>query len=374
MQETDDVIVRTIKGFRERKKRIEEHGVNCIPSPFECFRNDFPGVEQGKYYLISGAAKASKTQITSLLFLYTPILYAYENPDKVHLKIFYFPLEELDIKITARFCSYLLYTKSKREKRYSPMVLNCVNENATAPDEVYDLLEFSPKYRDILNFFKDHVEFRKEKNPTGCWKTVTKYAEEHGTIHKKWDERLQKEVFDYYVPDDPLEYVIIIWDHAGLTSTETIDGQKLNLKESIDRLSGFFVYFRDYLHYTPVMVQQQNMDTISLDAYKSKKIMPTLAGLADTKNTGKDCSLFLGITNPYGFEIDDYRGYNTKLLGGYCRFLEVVMSREGESNGYLPLYFDGAVNYFLPLPKPDDATKLNQVYRLIDSNINPQSN
>jgi hypothetical protein len=97
--------------------------------------------------------------------------------------------------------------------------------------------------------------------------------------------------------------------------------------------------------------------------------MPTLAGLADTKNTGKDCNLFLGVTNPHAFEIDDYRGYNTKRLGGYCRFLEVVMHRDGESNGYLPLYFDGAVNFFKPLPKFDDSAKLNQVYQIIDRNM-----
>lgn len=363
-----DVVERTLNGFWERKRRIEEGGVNCIPSPFSNFRNDFPGVEQGKYYLISGAAKASKTQISSLLFLYTPLIYAYENPNKIHLKIFYFPLEETEEKITARFCSHLLHRLSEHKLRYSPMVLNSINENKTVPNEILELF-YTIEYKSILDFYKDHVEFKKDKNPTGCMKTVIKYAEEHGIFHKKWDERLQKMVFDYYEPNDPNEYVIIIWDHAGLTSPETVEGKRLNLKESIDRLSSFFVDFRDNLHYTPVLIQQQNMDTISLDAYKLKKIMPTLAGLADTKNTGKDCSIFLGITNPHAFEIDEYRGYNTKRLGSYSRFLEVVLNREGESNGYLPLYFDGAVNFFRPLPKPDNTSELSQVYQLIDRNM-----
>lgn len=363
-----DVVQRTLNAFKERKKRILEGGVNCIPSPFTSFRSDFPGVEQGKYYLISGAAKASKTQLSSLLFLYTPLLYAYHHPDQVHLKIFYFPLEETPEKITARFCSYLLYTMSEHKMRYSPMVLNSTNEANIVPDEALNLLD-SLEYQSILNFYKDHVEFKKDKNPTGCMKIIMKYAEENGVINKKWDERLQKMVFDYYTPNDPNEYVIIIWDHAGLTNPETIDGRRLNLKESIDKLSSYFVSFRDNLHYTPVLIQQQNMDTISLDAYRLKKIMPTLAGLADTKNTGKDCNLFLGVTNPHAFEIDDYRGYNTKRLGGYCRFLEVVMHRDGESNGYLPLYFDGAVNFFKPLPKFDDSAKLSQVYQIIDRNM-----
>ena len=68
-----NVVQRTLQGFRDNKRKIVEGGVNCIPSPFTCFRNDFPGIEKGKYYLVSGAAKSAKTQLSSLLFLYTHI-------------------------------------------------------------------------------------------------------------------------------------------------------------------------------------------------------------------------------------------------------------------------------------------------------------
>jgi hypothetical protein len=280
-----NLVQRTLSDFRERKKRVVEGGVNCIPSPFTIFRNDYPGVEQGKYYLVSGAAKSAKTQIASFLFLYSPLLYAYEHPDQIHLKIFYFPLEETPEKITARFCSYLLHKLSNHRIRVSPMVLNSTNENNTAPDEVLDML-YTLEYQSILNFYLDHVEFVNQRNPTGCWKIVLKYAQEHGKIITKevviGGEK--KRLFDHYEPDDPNEYVLIIWDHAGLTELE----RGWNLKQCIDKLSEYFIDFRDKFHYTPVLIQQQNIDTISLDAFKQKKIMPTLAGLADTKNTGKD--------------------------------------------------------------------------------------
>lgn len=363
-----NVVQRTLRGFRENKRKIVEGGVNCIPSPFDCFRSDFPGIEKGKYYLVSGAAKSAKTQIASLLFLYTPLLYAYKHPDQVRVKIFYFPLEETPEKITARFCSHLLYELSDKTIRVSPMVLNSINEQKVVDDSILDLLD-TLEYQSILNFYLDRVEFVKDKNPTGCMKKIIAYANENGTMHKKWDDKLKKEVFDYYEPNDPDEYVLILWDHAGLTSLEKSEGRLMNLKETIDKLSSYFVDFRDNLHYTPILIQQQNMDTISLDAFKQKKIMPTLAGLADTKNTGKDCSVMIGITNPYAFEIYDYRGYNTEMLGSYCRFVEMVMNREGESNGYLPLYFDGAVNFFYPLPKPDNKEGLKQVYKLIENNM-----
>ena len=148
----------------------------------------------------------------------------------------------------------------------------------------------------------------------------------------------------------------------------------MTLKECIDKLSEYFMIFRNHYNYSPVMIAQQNSETLSLDAFKANKIRPSLAGIADSKNVGKDCSLMLGITNPFAFELPEYLKYDITRLRGYARFLEVVLNREGESNGVLPLYFDGAVNYFVPLPNASDTTSLSKVYSLVQSNmgINPK--
>ena len=86
------MIERIINNLEIRRERILNGEVNCIPSSFTRFRDDFVGVEQGKYYLISAATKAAKTQLTSKMFIYDPLFYAYKNPDKIHLKVFYFEL------------------------------------------------------------------------------------------------------------------------------------------------------------------------------------------------------------------------------------------------------------------------------------------
>lgn len=75
----------------------------------------------------------------------------------------------------------------------------------------------------------------------------------------------------------------------------------------------------------------------------------------------------LGITNPYSFEIPEYLGYNIQKLKGNARFLEVVLNRNGQSNGICPLYFDGATNFFSELPLPSDVTGLDKVYKYMDS-------
>lgn len=306
--------------------------------------------------------------MASYLFLYTPILYAYHHPDKLRVKVFYFPLEETPEKITMRFMCHLLYTLSNKKIRISPKVLRSVNKDNLISKEVLEILN-SLEYRSILDFYEDHVHFITEKNPTGCWKTINKYALEAGTIHKKkividnkeTGIKQEVEVFDHYEPKDPDEYVIVIWDHAGLTAEE----RSMSLKERIDKLSEYFKDIRNNYGYIPVLIQQQNLETIGLDAFKASKIRPTLAGLADSKNPGKDCTVMLGITNPYAFELPDYLKYNIKQLKGYARFLEVVLNREGESNDVLALYFDGATNYFAPLPSAKDDVKLQKVYNLV---------
>lgn len=282
---------RVIKDITEKRQRILDGKINCIPSPFVNFRNDFPGIEQGKYYLISGASKSGKTQLASYLFLYQPIMYAYEHPDQIRIQIFYFPLEETPESITMRFICYLLYSLSGEKIRVSPMQLNSINKDNILDENVLKLLN-TFQYQSILNFFEDHVHFITERNPTACWKTINRYAQEAGTTYRKTITienketgiKQEREVFDYYQPKDPDEYVEIIWDHAGLTDSE----KGMSLKERIDKLSEYFMIFRNHYNYIPVMIQQQNIETISLEAYKTGKISPTLAGLADSKNTGKD--------------------------------------------------------------------------------------
>ena len=176
------LVQRVLTELEERRQRILRGDINCIPSPFKNFRQDYPGIEKGKMYLVSGAAKSGKTQLTSYLFLYTPILYAYNHPEQVRLKIFYFPLEETPEKITMRFMCHLLYVLSNQTIRVSPMELQSVNSGHVVKPEILELLN-SIEYRSILDFYEDHVIFISERNPTGYWKTINRYAQENGIVH-----------------------------------------------------------------------------------------------------------------------------------------------------------------------------------------------
>lgn len=361
MHESNNLIERTIDFLYKRRDKILKGEINCIPLPFKRFRNELPGIEQGTYYLISGLGKSSKTQITSYLFLYNSLLYAYNNPSVIDVKFFFFPLEETPEAITLRFMSYLLWINYKI--RVSPVDLKSTDSDRPINKEILDKLS-SKEVKDILNFYEEKVIFLTDRNPTGIWKVAKNYADNNGeafykTINVNGEER---KLFDYYVPKNPNEYVFIIVDHVSLIESE----RGMTLRESINKLSEYMVILRNRYNYIPVVVQQQSVETGNLEAFKAGKIRPTLAGLGDSKYTGRDCSVMLGITNPYAFELSEYYGYDIKKLKGNFRVLEVVLNRNGVSNGLCPLFFDGAINLFEELPKPTD-NNINKVYEYSNS-------
>ena len=362
------LIDRILDTLDNRRKRILEGDINCIPSPFRRLSNSFPGIEQDKYYLVSGSTKSAKTQVTNYLFVYTPILYAFEHPEQLRVKIFYFPLEETPENITLRFMSYLLFTLSGKQIRISPTDLKSTNADKILDEEILKILK-SDEYQKILKFYEDNVLFISERNPTGIYKTLKDYADKNGIVHRKKIKITNKETsnteeieaFDYYEPADKKEYVIVITDHVSLLNQE----RGMNLRETINKYSEYMMIIRNNYHYIPVCVQQQSYETTNLEAYKSNKIRPTMAGLSDSRYTAKDCSMMLGITNPFSFELPEYLGYDISKLKGNARFLEIVLNREGESNDITPLYFDGATNYFAELPPPKDTVSMQKVYDLI---------
>lgn len=356
-QNSDSLIKRLYTHLETRRDKILSGQINCIPLPFYRFRSEIPGITQGTYYLVSGATKSGKSQITNYLFVYNSILYAYNHPEQVIPKIFYYNIEETAESITLRFVSYLLYTLDNI--RISPIDLESTNSNNPLSKDILDLLN-TDKYLNILKFYEEHVSYMGSKNPTGIWKDIKAYADNNGkaiyqTI-KLEDKELTK--FSHYIPNNPNEYIFILIDHISIIETES----GLDLRQSINKLSEYLITFRNRYNYIPVVVQQQNIETTGLEAFKANKIRSTMAGLADSKATGKDCSVMLGISNPYSQEVQEYLGYDIRKLKGNFRILEVVLNRNGQSNGLCPLYFDGAVNFYKELPLPNDVINMNKVY------------
>lgn len=361
------LVNRTLEYLQKRRDKILEGGINSIPSPFVRFRSEFIGIEQGKYYCVTAGTKAGKTQFASFMFLYTPLLYAYHNPDKVKLKVFYYPLEETPEDVTKRFMSYLLNQLSDGSIMISPTDLQSTDNSRPVSQETLDLLK-SDLFQDILKFYEDTVIFSASRNATGVYNEVKKYMEENGTVHRRPQKvkddlgnTKEVQVFDWYEPNDPNEYVLVMFDHLSLIQTE----RGMTLKQSADKLSEYFVILRNRYNVTPVLIQQQAFEMESLDAFKANKLRPTAQGLADSKYSARDCNVLLGIFSPFKHELPEYQRYDITKLKDKCRFLEVILNRGGNSGGLIALYFNGAVCDWAELPTPDNTRELSKVYDYI---------
>ena len=286
---------RTLQEIEDKRQRIIDGGVNCIPSPFKRFSNDFCGIEQDTYYCVTSFTKGGKSQIVSYMFIFQAVIYSYFAKEQIDFKILYFPLEETKERIMQRFMSWLLFKKSHGALRVSPKELRSTTQ---ALDEgVIDRLrQFD--MQDILTYFEEHVIFPTEApNPTGIYKYCKQYAEEHGTVHKRTvkmkDElgQLQDvEVFESYEQDNPNEYRMIIIDTINLIDTE----RNMTLKQSIDKLSEYCAkYLRNRYHYSPIIIQQQAFESEGNDAFKLGRVRPSVAGLGDSKYVSRDKQLIV---------------------------------------------------------------------------------
>lgn len=345
--------------IKERRERILSGKANSIPIPFKRFSQSFPGIEKGCFYVITSSTKGAKTQLSSYLFLYNSILYAYEHPEIVRVKVFYYNREDTKEEVIERFQSHLLFLLDNIE--ISPKCLTS-SYNEPVPLHIVELLE-SERYISLVDFFENSIIFSDSSNPTGVWMECSKYARENGKFTKRTIERggTKHEIEDTYIPNDPEEYKIIFYDHVGLVTTE----RGMNTKESIDKLSQYFMELRAKYGFTVVAIQQQAFAGENNESVKNNLVRPTIANLGDSKYTSRDANYVFGLFNPVKFNLTSYMGYNIDILKDNIRFLEIITSRHGSQGNIIALYFDGATCTFKELPRPEDKEALDKIYKYV---------
>ena len=365
---------KVINQFRVRRQKIIEGNVNSVPSPFKRFSNDFIGLEQGTYYIITSYTKGGKSQLCSYL-LYKALMFEYYSKADLSIKILYFNLEETKEKVVTRFISWLLFDWTKGEYRLSPRELMSSKNDSPLDIKVLEIIE-TPEFTDIVDFFIDHIIFPEETNPTGIYKVCRQYAEANGEVFTKpskyRDERglHDVEVFDHYEANNPNEYVFAVVDTINIIDLE----RGFTKKQAIDKLSEYFVMLRNRYNMSPIVIQQQNTDNESVESVKYSRTRPSTSGLGDSKYTAHDANIVLGIYSPFKFGLKEYIGYPIEKFKDHFRTLEVLVNRDGELGGIVGLFFDGATCNWFELPKPDDTTNMGKVYaflRRINNTVTP---
>ena len=314
-----------------------------------------PGIQKGRYIIVTANSKVGKTQMADYLYLYEPLNYILTQKTNLKLKIFYFSLEVSKEDKILQMISNKIYN----DKKYVISVDNLKSyfKGYVLEDRVEDLIE---SYGDYFKGVESIVEIiDSTRNPYGIYKTVRDYARLSGKFYlkdgKEVDVEKENSFYDYYVANNPDEYVIIIVDHLSLLQPEKVHGEQQKLWDAMFKFSSdYCLKIRDNFKYTIVCVQQQAADQEKQQfTFKGStmvdKIRPSADGLGDCKLTGRDCDIMLGVFAPNRYKLVEYEGYDISKLKDNYRELSIILNRRGGGNKNLDLYFQGESNYFREL-------------------------
>lgn len=356
--------------LQDRRQRAVDGKYNCIPLPFPRFKQIWPGIEKGKYIIVTAAQKIGKTKFTDFLFVYNMIDFLIKHPE-VRVKIIYFSLEDTAKKKYVDYLCHLLMRLDNLSVS-STQLESIDNEHPIIP-EILDKLN-TEKYQKYIKKYEEVVQYVDNvKNPTGINKECREYALANGHLNFKKIEmknpdtglKEERDIIDPinpYTPNDPEEYRIVVLDNAANLTNEN----GLSKRETIEKMSKYAIILRDQLNYTFVLVQHQAQDLESNESYKLDRMKPRTDSLADAKTTSRDSNMIIGLYSPFKFQKTNYEGYDITKLRNNVRFMEILDDRNYGANGNIcPLMFEGASTYFRELPLPNDP-KMKNVYEYLD--------
>jgi len=368
-----------LEELESNKQRRLKGDIIAIPWSLERLSTVLPGIEQGRFNLISASPKAGKSQLTDFLYVYQPVEWIINNPTSdITLKIFYFSLEvSKESKIRAAMC-YKLYSDYKI--LISPQKLSSIFAGYILDDKIETIIrskefqEWFVKFESIVTFY-DTI-----RSPGSIFHFVKSYAEHplngsytYKTISWRNEDGTYspKEIRDKYIPVRPNEYVVVIVDHIGLLQASP--GQ--TLWDSIGKFSSeYCLEMRDRWRYIPTIVQQQSADSSRAQFnYRGDtiidKIRPDSEGLADNKYTARDIDLMISLFYPKRYNLEKYEDIDLTRIGENHRELMINLNRNGISNASIQLLFLGSSSYFAELPKTLNEFDYNNYEHLIRSQI-----
>lgn len=353
---------------------------NCIPfTGMERLERFIPGLEQDTYYLLTASSGVGKSKLARNLFIHNPYQYVQNNPDSgIKLTVKYFSLEESKKKVILSEISKYLH--SRYGLTVSIKQLQSRGRFNTIDTEILSKIKEAEEY--VTNYLKTVDIIDSIRNPTGIYKYMRNYALEVGRYYDKDGVQLtDQEHLDivaargeaykkisFYRKNHPKHYVIVLVDHISLLNTEN----GLSQWQTIGKYSSdYCLRMRDKFGFIPVNVQQQASAKEQVE-YNFKgnsieeKLEPSLEGLGDNKTTQRDANVVLGLFAPDRYNIEQHNGYDITFFRDKYRSMSILKDRDGIANKKLPLFFNGAVDFFKELPRIENTEGLARVYEYVN--------
>jgi len=385
--EDNSLFDETFNNIDRNKKNRELGKYNSIPFGIKGLDRHLPGIMRGIVYCITAASGIGKTQLAKFLFVLQAYKFVKDHPElNIKLKIIYFALEESREEFMINLiCNRL---KEKYGITISALQIRSMGDHILSDEILGYIAECKEYFDDMVKYLHivDNIY-----NPTGMYRYCRDYATANGVhyyrpLTKKdpLDNELishielaklsakQKEEYCYYkyTPNDPEEFILVSSDHISLTEPESGSPTK---HEAMSKWSTDYArkILAKRFNYCVVQIHQQEMSgdkqqfSFSGDSIVNK-LLPALDKLGDNKIIGRDYYIVLGLFAPERYQIPEYLGYDINKLKDAFRSIHILKNRLGTPNLVLPVYFNGANNTFVELPKPD-SEEIKRIYTALES-------
>lgn len=319
--------------------------------------NKYLGLRKSIYTTIGAAAGCGKTSLVDCAYVLNPYDWYIKNKHKSNIKfeVIYFSMERKKTYKLAKWLCMKIWTEEMKLITTDELL----SWQSTLDPKKQEIAKFY-----IDNYFKEMTEsgivtiIDGQQNPTGIYKYLRAHAMSKGKEEpvNQWENR--------YIPNDDNLITNIIHDHAGKTKNENIGG-KYDKKLSIDKASEYYCWARDYLGYSPIMINQFNRTSYQ-DIQFSKKEGgdpdPTVEYWKDSGNVIEDCDVAISLFNPYKYSLEEYMGYNINDFtddkgNNKFRGLKIIKNSYGTDNLRIGLGFLGEVSLFKELTKSKEISQ-----------------
>jgi len=346
---TIDNLIENIK--KNRSDKLEGR-VRSVPYNLPKLSSRLPIFSKGLYTIITSNSGQGKSTLINFM-VFSAIKNAIEK--NIPFKVIYFLLEDNCEKLLLNLMSYLLYINYGNRIGY--LELTSLSDK-NLPEEVLQKIE---ELKPLLNLYTERLILHDNiLNPTGIYNTIKKYAIEHNHV-KVIKKEIAGEIRDIFEKTNNPEIVSIVIDHASLISLEQ---GCATLRDAMTRVSQYLKqYITTKFDMGCILIQQQAADNEDITHIKEKKLVPSLAGLADNKALQRDARLILALYNPSRYEIRQENGFDITLLQSYYRSIHILKNSHGESNLQCSLFFDGKVSFLCELPNSKDVEKVQKLYK-----------
>jgi len=340
----------TLSNIEQKAEIKRVGGFNGIPYPYPRLAEYVPSIDRETVIGLTSYTGAAKSKFLRYTYVMHP--YEFSLINDYNVLIDYYSLEDSAMKVYKNILCHYLFMKSKI--RVSTFDLD--SKFKALPADVMKHLKGAEKY---MQDFSNKVRIKDGlTRPFAIYTDVLKTAAELGEVVTKeveWGGEKRQQIVDFKPKDNT--HWILLCDNLNNIDKEK---QHHDKKEAMDSFvqRDCRLIFSKIFKMTCVIVHQQALEAERQQFTNTggsilEKIMPSLANLGGTKEVVRSYHLVFSLFNPHKFKVENYKGYNVSHISNNFRELQVLKNNDGFDNVSVPLYFDGAAEFFREIPHAD---------------------